>query len=494
MRRFLARTALLLLHIGFVRPVLIWFAGLRYHRRDRMPRGPCVVVSNHNSHLDAAVLMGLFPLRRLPHVHPVAAADYFGTNWIRRTAARVLMNAISIERRPKGGVDPVTPMAEALEAGESLIFFPEGSRGEAGVVSPFRPGIGRLVNKMPGLLVVPVFLSGPERIWPRGQIVPVPLSIDALVGRPRTYPADADPKQIAEMLQRDVMALAPPPPPLPQPHPAPPVRVAVCGLDRQSRESAFRMTCRRLGRTERTLGITDPVVEFDGEVERELTGPIPQPRGRPWLGALAWMFRTSGLFKGQKFVEMVDLAQIDEALGHRPATRVVVTDGSALVDLLAWAVADFYHGKFDESETNHLLQYLSGRKPIPASKWWSFIRRAPEVWLVNTFDLAHPPVPDVLAFVSLPPARIMERLRLAGERLEPHHHEAFLSRLQDGYREVGGVLARRSHADLIDFDASVEPLESLVDRIEAAVRRRTRTEPEEAVVREAEISEPRPVE
>jgi 1-acyl-sn-glycerol-3-phosphate acyltransferase len=470
MKRLLSSLALLAFQLGFVRPVLTWFVGVRYRRRDRVPRGPCVVVSNHNSHLDAAVLMSLFPIRRLWHVHPVAAADYFGSNWIRRTAAMVMMNGIPIERRPKGGEDPLQPMIDALSAGETLVFFPEGSRGEAGVVAPFRPGIGRLVRKMPGLLVVPVFLSGPERIWPRGQVVPVPLSIDAFVGRPRTYSADDSPKEIAEQLQRDVMALAPPAPPLPQPHPAPPLRVAVTGLDSGSRDQMFRGICRRLGRIEKTLGITDPVIEVDPDGIRELTGPIPQPRGRPWLGALASIFRTGGMFKGQKFVEMIDLAQIDEALGHRPATRVVVTDGSALVDLLAWAKSVYYHGTIDDTEMNHLLQYLAGRKPIPTSRWWSFIRHAPEVWLVNTFDLAHPPVPDVLVHVRLPVGRIMERLRCRGERLAAHENEEFLARLQENYRQVAAVLHRRHRVDFVEFDLEQGSMDRTLDEVESLCR------------------------
>ncbi|HXV76717.1 MAG TPA: lysophospholipid acyltransferase family protein [Candidatus Polarisedimenticolaceae bacterium] len=452
MKRLLSTALMLAFHVGFARPVLQWFVGVRYRRRDRVPRGPCVVVSNHNSHLDAAVLMSLFPLGRLPHVHPVAAADYFGSSWIRRTAAMVLMNGIPIERRPRAGGDPLQPMADALAQGESLVFFPEGSRGEAGVVAPFRPGIGRLVQKMPGLLVVPVFLSGPERIWPRGQVVPVPLSIDAFVGRPRSYSPELDAKEIADQLQRDVLALAPPAPPLPQPHPGPPLRVAVTGLDPGSRHEVFDQVTRRLGQTEKTLGITDPVIEVDPDGVRELTGPIPQPRGRPWLGALAKIFRTGGLFKGQKFVEMVDLAQIDEALGHRPATRVVVTDGSALVDLLAWAKAVYYPGTVDDNEMNHLLQYLAGRKPIPAAKWPSFIRRAPEVWLVNTFDLAHPPVPDVLVHVRQPVERIMQLLRSRGERLAAHENEAFLERLDQSYGQIAKVLERRHKVDFIEVE------------------------------------------
>jgi len=484
MKRFLARLAMLAFHVGFVRPVLMWFIGVRFRRRNRVPRGPCVVVSNHNSHLDAAVLMTLFPIGRLPHVHPIAAADYFGTNWIKRTAAMILMNGIPIERRPKAGSDPLAPISQALEAGESLVFFPEGSRGEAGVVAPFRPGIGRLVRSSPGVLVVPVFLAGPERIWPRGEVVPVPLSIDAIVGRPRTYDPALDPKEIAEQVQKDVLSLAPPEPPPPQPQPSPPLRVAVCCLDREMREEVFRRVTQRLGSIERTLGITDPVIEVDSEGTRELTGPIPQPRGRPWLGALASIFRTSGMFKGQKFVEMVDLAQIDEALGHTPAARFVVTDGSALVDLLAWAEADFYQGVFDESEFNHLLEYLSGSKPISPSRWWTFIRKAPEVWLISSFDLAHPPVPDVLVILRLSASRLMERLRLRGAELERHENEAYLARLQEGYGQIGSLLARRHKVDVIEFDVMNEPLDALVDEIERVCRDRM----EPAVVSKTEAT------
>jgi 1-acyl-sn-glycerol-3-phosphate acyltransferase len=164
--------------------------GLRYRRKNLVPDGPCLVVSNHNSHLDAAILMTLFSLRRLPHVHPVAAADYFGKTWLKRTMALLLMNGMPIERHPAKGTDPLQSIVQALSGGKTLIFFPEGSRGEAGVVSQFRPGIGRLVHQLPGLQVLPVFLSGPERIWARGQVVPVPLNNDSNYRKPRTYSPD----------------------------------------------------------------------------------------------------------------------------------------------------------------------------------------------------------------------------------------------------------------------------------------------------------------
>ena len=59
MRRLLQRLALYTFQIFIARPVLKWLVGVRYRRLNLVPDGPCLVVSNHNSHLDAAVLMSM---------------------------------------------------------------------------------------------------------------------------------------------------------------------------------------------------------------------------------------------------------------------------------------------------------------------------------------------------------------------------------------------------------------------------------------------------
>lgn len=473
MKRPFHTLALYLFHISFARPLVRWVAGVRYRKRGLLPKGPCIVVSNHNSHLDAAVLMGLFPLRRLPRVHPVAAADYFGSTRFRRTTAMMLMNAIAIERRPSPGTDPLEPVAAALAAGDSLIFFPEGSRGEAGVVARFRPGIGRIVRQTPGLLVVPVFLSGPERIWPRGEMVPVPLNIDVVVGKPRSYPANEDPRVIAEQVQRDVLALAPPLPPLPGPRPEP-VRVAVCGLDAEMRAALFEKIAIRLGRLGATLGISDRILEVDAEGPREVTGPIPHARRRAWLGMLAVLFRVRGRSPGRKFASMIERSQINEALSEGRAARFVVSDGSALVDLLAWASAEFYREAFDEAGLNRLMQYLAGQHKIPFGKWWRFIRKAPEVWLINELELARPPVPGVVVQINRPVPDLMRALRSRGDELGPRETEAFLERLQAGYRQVGQVLRKRHQVDLLEYDSSEVELDDVAAEVAAVVERRGR--------------------
>jgi hypothetical protein len=183
--------------------------------------------------------------------------------------------------------------------------------------------------------------------------------------------------------------------------------------------------------------------------------------GRAWLRLLAWAFRTGGRFKGEKFVRMVETARINEALDPGRETRFVVQDGSALVDLLASAEADFYRGVFDEAGLGRLVQYLAGHRRIPFAHWWRFIRQAPEVWLVSVLHLAHPPVPDVIVFVSSGgvgspggPADAASPTSSAAERLE------------EAYRRVGGVLGRGRRVDFVEIEAAAADLDAVAGRIE----------------------------
>lgn len=469
LRRLLRLAGFYAFQLGFVRPTLKWYWGAHYRRRHAVPKGPCLVVANHNSHLDAPLLMTMFPIRRLSHIHPVAAADYFGKTAWRRGIVMVGMNAMAIERTAPPGRDVLQPTIDALEAGETLIYFPEGSRGEPGVVGPFRPGIGKIVRSVPGVLVVPVFLAGAERSLPRGESVPLPLGIDVIIGKPRTYSPLLDAREIAERVRADVLALAPQPPSVPGPRPTPPVRVACCGIDGETNHALFLEVAERLGAVGRTIGIAETVLESDGTGLRESDG-IPLARSRVAPKALAWAFRTGGMYRGNKFAEMIQRARVDEALQDGRTARFVVADGSPLVDLLAWAEADFYSGAFDEKGLQRLLLYVSGQRRLPFGQWLRFVRKAPEVWLLNVFDLAHPPAPDVLVLTTRDPASVMERIRSRGDVLEPWENEAFLGRLQEGYLRVAAVLRKR-RIEVVELDALDLDAGQAAEGIEAACRR-----------------------
>src|SRR3989344_5693364 len=122
-----------LFHVLLIRPFMYVWVGLNVKHGGRLPQnGPAIIVSNHNSHLDTLTLEILFPLRFLRKIRPVAAADYFLRNRILKWFTVDVMRIIPVERRGKGGADPLAPCHEALARGHVLIIYPEGSRGEPG--------------------------------------------------------------------------------------------------------------------------------------------------------------------------------------------------------------------------------------------------------------------------------------------------------------------------------------------------------------------------
>ena len=55
-------------------------------------------------------------------------------------------------------------------------------------------------------------------------------------------------------------------------------------------------------------------------------------------------------------------------------------------------ILEFYRDVFGDSEMHRLMKYLAGEQKIPLNKWWRFLRRAPEVWLISELDLARLPM------------------------------------------------------------------------------------------------------
>lgn len=136
----------------------------------------CIVVANHNTHLDTLILFRLFPLSRLNRVKVIAAQDYFGRG-MGGFLGRHLFNLILLDRRATKAVEAIGPVEDALQQGCSIIVFPEGTRGEPGVVQPFKSGIGKLALDFPELPVYPVCLHGIEKTLPKGGTLPVPFSV-----------------------------------------------------------------------------------------------------------------------------------------------------------------------------------------------------------------------------------------------------------------------------------------------------------------------------
>jgi 1-acyl-sn-glycerol-3-phosphate acyltransferase len=169
-----------------VKPFMTLFIGLRVSGRENLPtRDPFVLIANHSSHLDTVSLLHLFPLGRLRRIRPVAAADYFERSRAVSRLTRTCFNILPIARQHiRQDHHPIEAMRQALLRGESLILFPEGTRGAGPEPGRFMPGIAHLAEQAPDVPIVPAYLTNMGRSLPKGEYIPVPFFCEVRLGPP----------------------------------------------------------------------------------------------------------------------------------------------------------------------------------------------------------------------------------------------------------------------------------------------------------------------
>jgi 1-acyl-sn-glycerol-3-phosphate acyltransferase len=166
-----------------------------------------ILVSNHNSHIDTMALMSSLSWNQLPKTHPIAAGDYFGASPIKSFFTRLFTNAILIRRSKEGATqNPIEQMSEAIERGDSLILFPEGSRGEPEKMQEFKKGIGILLQKYPTIPFIPVYMSGMGKVLPKGEKLLVPFDSYVVFGDP-TFVNSSDVFEIVKEVEKEIFML-----------------------------------------------------------------------------------------------------------------------------------------------------------------------------------------------------------------------------------------------------------------------------------------------
>jgi 1-acyl-sn-glycerol-3-phosphate acyltransferase len=160
---------------------------LRIRGRKNLPRGESfVLVCNHTSHLDTLAMLCAIPLSRTHRAFPAAAADYFFSSLPRSAVSAILINALPFDRKAKGAESLAICDALLTNAGNVLILFPEGTRTTSGELGRFRSGIGRLVAGT-DIPVLPCYLDGGFRAWPKGKALPKPRRLRLSIGRPQRF-------------------------------------------------------------------------------------------------------------------------------------------------------------------------------------------------------------------------------------------------------------------------------------------------------------------
>jgi 1-acyl-sn-glycerol-3-phosphate acyltransferase len=144
-----------------------------------------IYYANHSSHGDFVRIWTALPAALRARTRPVAARDYWDAGELRRFLIHRVFRGVLVERgadpRTK---DPLVPLIDALDRGDSLIIFPEGTRNTEEEMLPFKSGIYHLARQRPGVDLVPVWIENVGRVMPKGQVLPVPLLCSVNFGAP----------------------------------------------------------------------------------------------------------------------------------------------------------------------------------------------------------------------------------------------------------------------------------------------------------------------
>ncbi|MEW6074632.1 MAG: 1-acyl-sn-glycerol-3-phosphate acyltransferase [Planctomycetota bacterium] len=427
--RFLPR---LLLHVAVIRPLLHLVLGLNVRGRRNLPeRGPFLLAANHNSHLDVFLLFAALPLGALCRTHAVAARDYFARRRWLFAAVDYLFRPIWVDRAGGGG-DPVGEMRARLVAGDGVVIFPEGTRGEAGTIGRFHAGAGRAAEGLAEVPLLPAFLLGPERSLPRRAAFLVPLWHHVTIGPPQRVAGDG--ATITRALHESILALARSETASRHRRRAERPRafvVAVLGIDGSGKSTLSRRLAAEEAGEGCTCLIGDDLLLFTGGAPRAAQ-PLVKDRLRRWLHARAKDARSLARYRIPKLTELL---LRDALLGEARrwyGPELVVLDGSPLLNLVAWS-ALYRPGVLDADRAARAIALLSGRGRRCAGDR-DLHREFPILRAMRRLGLDRLALPDAVLFLDVEPAVAMERIRARGERVQAHESVEMLSRLQEGYR------------------------------------------------------------
>ncbi len=177
------------------------YCRLEVRGAHHVPRqGPVLLVANHSSVLDPP-LVGCITPRKVAFM---AKAELFDVPLLGRLIRN--LNARPVRREGNDSAALRTAL-RLLAGGEVLLVFPEGTRGPEGILRPAKAGAGMLAVAS-GAAVVPVYISGSGRSWPRGARLPRPTKVKIAFGPPMRFGAGdgAHRKESYEAASREMMA------------------------------------------------------------------------------------------------------------------------------------------------------------------------------------------------------------------------------------------------------------------------------------------------
>ncbi|MBQ0931103.1 lysophospholipid acyltransferase family protein [Ideonella alba] len=185
--------------------------GAQGHWRGCVPQAvQRIYFANHQSHLDWVLIWAALPGELRARTRPIAARDYWTASPLKHWITREVFHAVYVDRQRQGDEDPLAPLQQALQGGDSLVIFPEGTRGSGGEPQAFKSGLYHLARQFPQVQLVPCWIANVQRVMPKGEVVPVPILCSVSFGVPLVLGEDEDKSAFLLRARDAVMALRPP--------------------------------------------------------------------------------------------------------------------------------------------------------------------------------------------------------------------------------------------------------------------------------------------
>lgn len=183
---------------------------------DEIPSvGPVIIASNHTSNLDVMVIGSWLTPRLGRRIHWLGKKEVFTWPIVGWAAANGGVHPVD---RGAADVEAFRMASRILDEGNILFVFPEGTRSQDGALQTGRDGVAALALRT-GAPIVPLGISGSNRVWPKGQKIPRPGGhVTVRVGSP-FLPADLLPpgtdrraakNLVTNLIMERIAALLPP--------------------------------------------------------------------------------------------------------------------------------------------------------------------------------------------------------------------------------------------------------------------------------------------
>jgi len=433
----------ILVQLFFLRPLLKLLFGVNLFGRENLYKlDRYIIIANHNSHLDILLLFYTLPLKQILLTHPVAAKEYFSKPKLLFTLVNRLFSPIWVTREdPESRADCMDEIKDKLNKGHNVIIFPEGTRGLPGEIQTFKSGIGRIADQFPQIPIIPIYISGPERSFPKQGYIPVPIWNNIVIGPPQTF--KASPQKITQTLESTIHHFA-------ENEIASRHKrklkikkaiktIAILGIDGSGKSTLSKNLSKVLSDISR-VGLVSDKLNFYENNELKHMQPFITENIRNIVGKYAKNAKSLKLYKIPKLTELIlrDILLVEIKKWYNP--DLIVLDGSPLLNLSAWAI--LYKEKFfNENILLKAIKILSSRDE-GISKDDPIYKDFPELSALKKLGLTHLNLPDLVIFLDVEPDIADKRIAQRGQKRQVHETEEKLGKLRLAYIKTCKVIER----------------------------------------------------